>query len=42
MVHLSLHVNMNKKINIPGAWFTRDVQKVSTLFSCDHWYGVSL
>jgi hypothetical protein len=42
MVYLSLNVNMNKKSNIPGAWFARDVQNVSALFSGGHWYEVSL
>jgi len=33
---------MNKKSNIPVAWFTRDVQNVSALFSGGHWCEVSL
>jgi hypothetical protein len=43
MVYLSVSVNVNKKSNVPGAWFTRyDVQNVSALFSGGHWYEVSL
>jgi hypothetical protein len=42
MVYLSLNVNMNKKSNISGAWFTRDVQNVSAFFPGGHWCEVSL
>jgi hypothetical protein len=42
MVYLSLYVNMDKKSNIPVAWFTSDVQNVCALFTGGRWYEVSL